>query len=84
MPDTTDADTDVDAALADAKTMVETDAISHRQAEVYALCELHGIGRAETAVVLNLSPDTVESHLEAARRNVREARDLVDFLETTG
>jgi len=53
--------------------------LSHKQAHVYALREKAGFGRDETAAILNISPSTVDTHLQRAQEKVAAAEYLVQF-----
>jgi DNA-binding CsgD family transcriptional regulator len=54
--------------------------LSHRQAHVYALREKAGFGRDETAAILNISPSTVDTHLQRAKEKLAAAENLVQFV----
>ena len=54
--------------------------LSHKQAHVYALREKAGFGRDETAAILNISPSTVDTHLQRAKEKVTAAENLVRFV----
>lgn len=77
----TDHGDDVDHALELAEQLAETGVLGPKQAKVYALRDVHGIGRSDAADVLELSPNTVDNHLADARNNVQGARDLLSLLE---
>ena len=51
--------------------------LSHKQSHVYALRERAGFGRDETAVILNISPSTVDTHLRRAKEKLAAAENLV-------
>ncbi|PSQ07128.1 hypothetical protein BRC95_04995 [Halobacteriales archaeon QS_5_68_33] len=53
---------------------------SHKQARVYALREKAGFGRDETAAILNISPSTVDTHLQRAKEKLATAENLVQFV----
>lgn len=53
--------------------------LSHKQAHVYALREKGGFSRDETAAILNISPSTVDTHLQRAREKLTKAEILVRF-----
>jgi DNA-binding CsgD family transcriptional regulator len=55
--------------------------LSHRQAHVYALREKAGFGRDETAAILNISPSTVDTHLQRAKEKLAAAENLVQFVQ---
>ena len=55
--------------------------LSHKQAYVYALREKAGFSRDETAAVLNISPSTVDTHLQRAKKKLSEAENLVQFVQ---
>ena len=54
--------------------------LSHKQAHVYALREKAGFGRDETAAILNISPSTVDTHLQRAKEKLTAAENLVRFV----
>ncbi|UHQ96335.1 RNA polymerase sigma factor [Natrinema halophilum] len=54
--------------------------LSHKQAHVYALREKAGFGRDETAAILNISPSTVDTHLQRATEKLTAAENLVQFV----
>jgi len=54
--------------------------LSHKQAHVYALREKAGFSRDETAAILNISPSTVDTHLQRAKEKLTEAENLVQFV----
>lgn len=65
-------------ALVDAWELSQADVLGVKQAHVYALCEVHGFSRSETATVLGVQPSTVDSHRYAARDSVKDARQFVE------
>jgi len=56
--------------------------LSHKQAHVYALREKAEFGRDETAAILNISPSTVDTHLQRAREKLTAAENLLQFVRT--
>lgn len=54
--------------------------LSHKQANVYALREKAGFSRDETAAILNISPSTVDTHLQRAMEKLTAAENLVRFV----
>ncbi len=54
--------------------------LSHKQAHVYALREKTGFGRNETAAILDISPSTVDTHLQRAKEKLTAAENLVRFV----
>lgn len=50
-----------------------------KESHVYALREVGGFDRQLTADILNISPSTVDSHLQAAKRKRREAQNLLSL-----
>jgi DNA-binding transcriptional regulator YiaG len=54
--------------------------LSHKQAHVYALREKAGFSRDETATILNISPSTVDTHLQRAKEKLTAAENLVQFV----
>ena len=64
-----------------ADAMGASGAIGMEQAKVYALRDVYGYGRAETADLLGKSPNTVDNLLATARQRVVEARQLIDVFE---
>ncbi|WP_049930960.1 sigma factor-like helix-turn-helix DNA-binding protein [Halosimplex carlsbadense] len=54
--------------------------LSHKQAHAYALREKAGFGRDETATILNISPSTVDTHLQRAKEKLAAAENLVRFV----
>lgn len=53
--------------------------LSHKQAHVYALREKADFSRDETAAILNISPSTVDTHLQRANEKLTAAENLVQF-----
>ena len=56
--------------------------LSHKQAHVYALRENGACTRDETAAILNISPSTVDTHLQRAKEKLTAAENLVQFVNT--
>jgi len=54
--------------------------LSHKQAHVYALREKAEFSRDETAAILNISPSTVDTHLQRAKEKLTAAENLVQFV----
>lgn len=54
--------------------------LSHKQAHVYALREKAGFSRVETAAILNISPSTVDTHLQRATEKLAAAENLIRFV----
>lgn len=54
--------------------------LSHKQAHVYVLREKAGFNRDETAAILNISPSTVDTHLQRATEKLTAAENLVRFV----
>ena len=54
--------------------------LSHKQSHAYALREKAGFGRDETAAILNISPSTVDTHLQRAKEKLTAAENLVRFV----
>lgn len=52
---------------------------SDEQAHVFALRELAGFDRTETAHILNIAPTTVDTHFQRAKQKRLQAQRLVDF-----
>lgn len=55
--------------------------LSHKQAHVYALREKAGFSRDKTAAILNISPSTVDTHLQRAKEKLTAAENLVRFVQ---
>jgi len=68
-------------AMADAATMIDTDAITRRQAECVALLDIHGASPAQAARWLGLANQTVQNHASRGREAIDGARELIDFVE---
>ncbi|RLM66788.1 sigma-70 family RNA polymerase sigma factor [Halorubrum sp. Atlit-8R] len=68
-------------ALSDAVRLSEDDLLGKKQAHVYALREIHGYSRGETATILNVSPSTVDTQLYNARDRKNSAESFVDTLD---
>lgn len=80
---TVDAETELSCvgnALVQAWHFGNLTPLSHKQGHVYALREKAGFGRNETAALLNLSPSTVDTHLQRAREKLAAAENLVRFV----
>ena len=54
--------------------------LSHKQSHAYALRERAGFGRDEAAAILNISPSTVDTHLQRAKEKLAAAENLVRFV----
>ena len=54
--------------------------LSHKQSHAYALREKAGFGRDEAAAILNISPSTVDTHLQRAKEKLAAAENLVRFV----
>lgn len=54
--------------------------LSHKQAHVYALREKGSFGRDETAAILNIAPNTVDTHLQRAKEKLAAAENFVQFV----
>ena len=54
--------------------------LSHKQSHAYALREKADFGRDETAAILNISPSTVDTHLQRAEEKLAAAENLVRFV----
>ena len=54
--------------------------LSHKQSHAYALRERAGFGRDEAAAILNISPSTVDTHLQRAKEKLAAAKNLVRFV----
>lgn len=67
----------IGSALVQAWQFGEMTGLSHKQAHVYAFREKAGFARDETAAMLNISPSTVDTHLQRARDKLVAAANLV-------
>ena len=72
----------VGKALLQAWHFGEHTPLSHKQAHVYALREKAEFSRDETAAILNISPSTVDTHLQRAREKLTAAENLLQFVQT--
>jgi len=54
--------------------------LSHKQAHVYALRERGKFSRDQTATILNISPNTVDTHLQRSKEKLSAAENLVQFV----
>ncbi len=80
---TADVDTELSSvgkALLQAWHFGDLTSLSHKQAHVYALREKAGFSREETAAILNISPSTVDTHLQRAIEKLNAAENLVRFV----
>lgn len=80
---TADAETELSSvgkALLQAWHFGDLTPLSHKQAHVYALREKAGFRRDETAAILNISPSTVDTHLQRAKEKLTAAENLVRFV----
>lgn len=80
---TADAETELSSvgkALLQAWHFGDLTPLSHKQAHVYAFREKAGCGREETATILDLSPSTVDTHLQRATEKLTAAENLVRFV----
>lgn len=59
--------------------IADLSSLAQKEAHVYALRELGGFNRQLTADILNVSPSTVDSHLQVAKRKRREAQNLLSL-----
>ena len=66
-------------ALLKAWHIADLSSLAQKEAHVYALRELAGFSRQLTADILNVSPSTVDSHLQVAKRKRREALNLLSL-----
>lgn len=72
----------VGKALLQAWHFGEHTPLSHKQAHVYALREKSEFSRDETAAILNISPSTVDTHLQRASEKLTAAENLLQFVRT--
>ena len=72
----------VGKALLQAWHFGEHTPLSHKQAHVYALREKGGFSRDDTAAILNISPSTVDTHLQRASKKLTAAENLLQFVRT--
>lgn len=72
----------VGKALLQAWHFGEHTLLSHKQAHVYALRKKAEFSREETAAILNISPNTVDTHLQRAREKLTAAENLLQFVRT--
>lgn len=72
----------VGKALLQAWHFGEHTPLSHKQAHVYALREKGGFNRDGTAAILNISPSTVDTHLQRANEKLTAAENLLQFVRT--
>lgn len=72
----------VGKALLQAWYFGEHTPLSHKQAHVFALREKGGFSRDETATILNISPSTVDTHLQRASDKLTAAENLLEVLRT--
>jgi DNA-binding CsgD family transcriptional regulator len=72
----------VGKALLQAWHFGEHTSLSHKQAHVYALRENGGFSRDDTAAILNISPSTVDTHLQRANEKLAAAENLLQFVRT--
>lgn len=80
MSEAIDADTYTDTleeAQSDAGRLAQTGIVGERQALAYALRELHGVGRQETANIMETSASNVDNLLWTARAHIGSAHDIV-------
>ena len=72
----------VGKALLQAWHFGEHTPLSHKQAHVYALREKGGFSRDVTGAILNISPSTVDTHLQRASEKLTAAENLLQFVRT--
>lgn len=72
----------VGKALLQAWHFGEHTPLSHKQAHVYALREKGDFSRDDTAAILNISPSTVDTHLQRAGEKLTAAENLLQFVRT--
>ena len=72
----------VGKALLQAWHFGEHTSLSHKQAHVYALRKKSEFSRDETAAILNISPSTVDTHLQRASEKLTAAENLLQFAQT--
>ncbi len=60
--------------------LAEREWLPEKQAKVYLLRTVFGIGRQRTAAVMGVSPSTVDSHLRAVTPKIEAARNLTGAL----
>jgi len=54
---------------------------SKPQAKVYALREIYGVGRTQTARVLNKSPNTIDNQRRSAKKKANNAKNFVNIID---
>lgn len=54
--------------------------LSEPQSKVYALREVYGVGRTQTARILDKSPNTVDNQRNSAKRKAQMAKQLVKII----
>ncbi len=55
--------------------------LSKPQAKVHALRDVYGVGRTQTARVLNKSPNTIDNQKSSAKRKAEKARQFVKLVD---
>jgi len=54
--------------------------LSRPQAKVYALRTVYGVGRTQTARVLNKSPNTIDNQRRSAKTKAKKAKSFVNLI----
>lgn len=63
-----------------ANLLYEETHFSKPQAKVYALRDVYGVGRSQTATVLNKSANTIDNQRSKARKKAEKAEKFVDIV----
>lgn len=68
-------------SLVMASELSEKTHMSEPQAKVYALREVYGVGRTQTARILDKSPNTIDNQRSSAKRKAEQAKAFVRILK---
>ena len=68
-------------AMVLADELSEQTHLSKPQAKVHALRDVYGVGRTQTARVLNKSPNTIDNQKSSAKRKSEKARNYVRLVD---
>lgn len=68
-------------SLVMASELADKTHLSEPQAKVYALREVYGVGRTQTANILNKSPNTIDNQKGSAKLKSKQAKAFVKILK---
>lgn len=63
-----------------ATKLSESTHLSEPQAKVYSLRDVYGVGRTQTARILDKSPNTVDNQRKSAKRKAEQAKEFIQII----